>query len=151
MHSTEPVIDWIRLPVSQTEHQPLVYDVSFLRSTKRFPCPFPGFLGSSHTCNGLRLHFISQHLGDRIRILEEHPNPLPLCERCGSQVPAGSLNTCHYAWEKCNQGEESRLRCKTLQHCFKASRVSSQINVETLPLSEDFPYLERTITYSNSD
>ena len=27
-------------------------------------------------------------------------------ERCGHQVPAGSLNTQHYASENCKQGEE---------------------------------------------
>ena len=35
MHRTEPAIDCIRLPVSQTEHQPQVYNVRFPRSTKR--------------------------------------------------------------------------------------------------------------------
>ena len=37
-----------------------------------------------------------QHWGDRIRILEEHPNPLPRCEHCGSQVLAGRLLNRHY-------------------------------------------------------
>ena len=41
MHGMEPAIDWIRLLVSQTEHQHQVYDVSFLRLTKRCPCPLP--------------------------------------------------------------------------------------------------------------
>ena len=36
-HRTEPAIDWIRLLVSQTEHQPQVYDVIFLRSTNQVP------------------------------------------------------------------------------------------------------------------
>ena len=35
MHGTEPEIDWSRMPVSQTEHQPQVYDVIFMRSAKR--------------------------------------------------------------------------------------------------------------------
>ena len=34
MHGTDPVINWIRLPVSQTEHQPQVYNVIFLWLTK---------------------------------------------------------------------------------------------------------------------
>ena len=67
-----------------------------------------------------------------IRILEEHLNPLPWCERCGSQVPTGRLNNRPYVSEKFNQGEERRLRRETLQYCFEASRVSFQINVETL-------------------
>ena len=77
MHGTEPAIDWVRLPFSQTEHQPQVYNVIFLRPKNRFPCPFPGFLGSSHTWNVLRSYFIRQHWGDSISILEEHPNPSP--------------------------------------------------------------------------
>ena len=84
MHRTEPAIDWIRLPVIQTEHLPQVYVVSFPQSTKRLPCPFPGCLVSSHMWNGLRSHFIIQHWGDRIRNLEEHPNPLPSCKHYGS-------------------------------------------------------------------
>ena len=87
IHGMEPSIDWNRLPVSQTEQHPQVYDVSLLRTTKRCPCPFPGCPGYSRTWNGLRLHFISQNWGGSIRILEEHPNPLPKCEFCGIQVP----------------------------------------------------------------
>ena len=84
-------------------------------------------------------------------MLEEHLNPLPKCKHCGSQVPAGRLNTRHYASENCKQGEERRLRCKTLQSCFESSRVSFQFNAEDLPSSEAFPYLGRTIAYNNSD
>ena len=84
-------------------------------------------------------------------ILEEHPNPLPRCERCRSQVPAGRLNTHHYTSYKCKQGEERRLRRETLKRYFEASKVSFQINAETLPPSEAFPYLGRTITYNNSN
>ena len=57
MHVTEPAMDWNRLPVSQTKHHWQVYDVIFPQSTKCYPCPFPSCLGSSHTCNRLRLHF----------------------------------------------------------------------------------------------
>ena len=51
--------------------------------------------------------------------------------------------------EKKRKGEERRLRHKTLQCCFEASRVSSQINAETIPPSEEIPYLVRMITYKN--
>ena len=37
----------------------------------------------------------------------------------------------------------------TLQPCFEASRFSLHINSKTLPLSEEFPYLGRTISYNN--
>ena len=121
MHGMEPAIDWSRMPVSQTEYQLQMYDVIFPPSAKKCPCPLPGNPGSSRTCNGLRLHFNSQHWGDRIRIMEEHPNPFPKCERCRSQFLAGRLNTCHYALDKCNQGEESCLIRKNLQQCFKKS------------------------------
>ena len=120
-------------------------------STKQCPCPFTGCPGSSQMWNGLGLHFSSQHRGDRSRILEEYLNPLSRCERCGSQVPEGRLNTCHYTSEKCKQGEESRLIRETLQLCFETSKVSFQINAETLPPLEDFPYLGWTITYNNSN
>ena len=69
MHGTELEIDWSQLPVSQTEHQPQVYNLRFLQSTKRCPCPFPGFPGFYHMWNGLRLKFISQHRGGRLKIL----------------------------------------------------------------------------------
>ena len=83
--------------------------------------------------------------------MEEHPNPLPKCEHCRSHVLEGRLNTCHYASEKCKQGEDRRLRRENLQRCFEESRVSFQINVETLPPSEAFTYIGRTIAYNNSD
>ena len=97
IHGTNPAIDWSWLPVSQTLYQPQVYNVSFPLMTKRCPLPFPVCPGYSHTWNGLCYHFNRQHWGDRFRILEEHPNPLPRCERCRSQVPMGRLNICHYA------------------------------------------------------
>ena len=63
----------------------------------------------------------------------------------------GRLNTRHYASDKCKQGDERRLRCETLKRCFEASRVSFQINAETIPLLEAFSYLGRTIDYNKSD
>ena len=42
MHWTEPVIDWNRLLVSQTEHLPQVYDIRFRKNTMQFPCTFHG-------------------------------------------------------------------------------------------------------------
>ena len=38
------------------------------------------------------------------RILEDHPNPLPICERCGIQVPEGWINNHHYTLDQCKQG-----------------------------------------------
>ena len=96
MHRTEPAIDWSRLPVSQTVHQPQVYNMRFPHKTKLCPCPFPRFLGLSRTWNVLSSQFNRQKWGDMIRILEEHLNPLPRCEQCGIQVPEGSLNNRHY-------------------------------------------------------
>ena len=75
IHGTEPEIYWNRLLVSKTEHHLQVYDVRLLRTTKRCPSPLPGCPRSSHTWNGLHLHF------SRIMIREEHPNPLPKCKR----------------------------------------------------------------------
>ena len=105
MHTTDPAIDWIWLPVCQTVHQPQVYDVSFPQKTKQCPCPFPVCLVSSRTWNVLQSHFNSQHWGDRIRILEDHSNPLPRCDLYGIQVPEGRLSNRHYTSEECKQGE----------------------------------------------
>ena len=88
MQVIDPTIDWSWLPVIQTEHQPQLYNVRFSRSKKCRPRPFPGCPGSYHTWNGLRLHLNRQYWGNRIKILDEQPNPLPRCERYGSQVPA---------------------------------------------------------------
>ena len=149
MHGKEPAIDWDRLPVCQTEHHPYVYNVRFTRLTKRCPSPFPCCPGSVSTWNGLHSHFNSHKWGDSIRTLEEHPNPLPMCEGCGRQVPGGRPNTRNCASKNCKQGEECRRRHNNLQRCFEASRVSFQINAETLPPSEAFPYLVWKITYNN--
>ena len=113
MQGNEPVIDWIWQTVSHTVQQPQLYDMIFTRMTKKCTCPLPGFLGSSRTWNALRSHFKMQHWGDRIRIMEEHPNPLPRCERCGCQVPTGRLSNRHYMSEKCNQGGEVTLGART--------------------------------------
>ena len=151
MHGTEPTIDWSRLLVSHMEHQPQVHNVRFSRSTKQYPCSFPRFPWSYHTWNGLRSHFICHYCGDRIRVLEEHPNRLPMYECCKIQLPAGRISTCRSASDKFKQVEDRRIRPETLKHCFEASKVLFQINSETLPSSEAFPYLGRTIAYNKSD
>ena len=51
--------------------------------------------------------------------------------------------------EKCRQGEERNLMRDTLQRCFGARRILFQINSETLPPLEAFPYLGRTVAYNN--
>ena len=62
------------------------------------------------------------------------------------------INTRHYMWDKCKQGGgDRRLRRKTLQHFFGASRILFQINAKTLPQTEAFPYLGWKIAYNNSD
>ena len=65
--------------------------------------------------NGLCSYFNRQNWVDRIRILEEHPKPLPRCERCRIQVPAVRLINHHCITDKCKQGEERSLRFETLQ------------------------------------
>ena len=42
MQETEPAINWIRLMVRHTVHQPQVYNTRFPRTMKQCPCPFPG-------------------------------------------------------------------------------------------------------------
>ena len=37
IHGTEPDIDWNRLPVSQMDHIPQAFDVSFPKGTSQFP------------------------------------------------------------------------------------------------------------------
>ena len=96
-------------------------------------------------------HFSRQHWGYRIRILVKHPNPLPRCDQCRSQVPVGRLNNRHYTSDKCKQGEERHLRYKTIQRRFEAIMVSFHINAKTLPPLEVFPYLGQTIAYNNRD
>ena len=61
------------------------------------------------------------------------------------------LNTRQYVLEKCKQGEEICLRRETLKRCVEASMISFHINVETLHLSNTFPYLGQMITYNNSN
>ena len=95
MHGTYPEIYRNRLPTSQTEHLPQVYDARFLNGTTQWPWTFPGWPGSSWTWNGLRNSFNCQHWGDRIIILDKHPTPFPKCDLCRSQVPLWRLNSFH--------------------------------------------------------
>ena len=89
----------------------------------------------------LALSLQQANWGNSIRILEDHPNPLPRCERCGIQVTMVQINNRPYVLENYKQGEDRCIRRKTLQRCFEASRVLFHINEETLPPSEAFPYL----------
>ena len=151
MHRTETVNEWNQLPVSHTVNQPQVYDVIFQRLTNQCSCSFHGCPGYSCTWNGLLSNLKMQHWGGWIRILEKHPNPIPRCKRCRSQVSVERLSNHHYMSDKCNKGEKRRLRRKTLQQCFEESRVLFQINSKTLPLLEAFPYLSRTIATNSRD
>ena len=151
MHGTETEIDLNRFPDSHMEHIPQVFDVTLPRSTSQFPCPLPGYLGYSHTCNGLWNHFNHQNWGDSLQILEDHPTPSPKCKRCGSQVTPWHLGNRHYESYKLWLGEECRIIRTTLQHCFEASWVPISVNTDPLVLVAAFPYLGRTVAYNNSD
>ena len=131
------------------EHHTQVYDVRFPWKKKRCPSLFPGWTGSSCNCNGLRYHFSSQQWGGIIRILEDHPTPLPKCDFWGIQFPSGRLSTRHYVSENFKLVEEWRLRRKKLQRWFEASRVLFQINADSLPPPDYFPYLGKKIDYNN--
>ena len=68
-----------------------------------------------------------------------------------SRPPLLRLNSCHYNSYKCRLGEAIRICRDTLQHFFEASRVSIWVNVDPLEPADNFPYLDLTITYNNSD
>ena len=104
MHGTDIEIYRNQLSVIQTEHPPQVYDNSIPKSTMQCPFPLPRLPGSYRTWNGPRNHFNQQHWGDSIRILEEHPSPLPKCNYCESQVLSWCLKSLHYELEKCRLG-----------------------------------------------
>ena len=87
--------------------------MSFPRTTKQCPFPFPGFLVSSRTWNCIQSHFNRQYWGDRIRILQDNPNPLPRCESCRSQVPEGRLSNRHYMSNKCKKGRKGASGART--------------------------------------
>ena len=95
MHGTEPAIDWSRLAVSQMEHQPQVYDVGLYGQLSNALSPYPGPQDSPAHGISCACTLSTSSGGGRIRILEEHPNPLPKCKRCGSQVPEARLNIHH--------------------------------------------------------
>ena len=92
IHGTEPDIDWNRLPVSQMDHIPRVFNVSFQKDTSQFPYSFTGCPGFSWTWNDLRNNLNQHHWGIIMQILEEHPPPSPNLRsvversRCGASV-----------------------------------------------------------------
>ena len=47
LHSTNPDIDWDRLPFIHTEYLPHVYEVRFPNAMQSCHCPFPGCPGTS--------------------------------------------------------------------------------------------------------
>ena len=61
IHGTEMAIDWNRLPVSETEYHPQVYNVRFPLEKKRCPQPIPRCPVSSPTFTSLLNHFIIHH------------------------------------------------------------------------------------------
>ena len=63
LHGTEPLIDWDRLPVSQTEHLPLVYKVRFPTKIQSCQCLFSGCPSTSHSRSVLNNHFRRLHWG----------------------------------------------------------------------------------------
>ena len=113
----EPPINWNRLPVSQAEHLPQMFEVSLPKVTAKWKCAFTGFPGSSCTWSGLRNHFNQQNWGDSLIILEENPSPLPHYERCECQGPPRTLKTDttqqKSASSERNNGREG-IHCKTV-------------------------------------
>ena len=105
MHSTDPEIDWNRLPFSKKEHIPQVYDIRSPKYMTQCPCPFYSCLGSSHIWNRLRNNFNRQNWGDSIIILKDHPPPCPNFDRCRSQVPPRGGLTVATTSQRSNRSE----------------------------------------------
>ena len=75
LHRTDLEIDWDRLPMSQHECLPQLYEVSSPKTTSKCQRPFQGCPGPSRTRSGLRNHFNRTHWKHRIQILEYNPMP----------------------------------------------------------------------------
>ena len=56
IHGTKPDINWGRLPVSQTEHQKMVYQLSFLGTLAMCQCPVLRFSGVYRNRSGIQRH-----------------------------------------------------------------------------------------------
>ena len=151
LNGTESDIDWGYLSVSQIEHLPLVYEVSFPTTIQSCQCPFPGCPGTSWIWSGMRNYFSRLHCEDNILILEEHPSTFPYCERCKLQGPPWLLNNSHYNTKSCHLGQERQRRWETLQRCFKSNQVAIKVNLNPLEATTAFLYLGHTIVYNNSD
>ena len=95
LHGTDLYIDWDWLPVIRKEHRMLVYEVSFPINMKSLQCPFTGYPRKFRSRSGLQNHFSRLNWGYSILILEEHPKPLPHCERCEWKVTPWLLNNHH--------------------------------------------------------
>ena len=90
LHVTDLAVYWGRLPVIQTEHLPLVYEVIFQTNIQLCQCPFPGCPGTFLSSSGLRNHFIrinwgvggalslsKKNIHDRFHILNSASNRCP--------------------------------------------------------------------------
>ena len=83
-------------------------------------------------CNAIVASSPSCHAGELGSILSAYtdpggaPQPLPMCEQCGSQDPLGRINNRNYTSDKCNQGEERRFNVASILvgSCSRSTQIT---------------------------
>ena len=85
-----------------------VYKVSFPRIINLVEYLVEGCLAMKKTPGRLMEHFMFRHCKSKVAILQEGPEPLPLCNKCGMHIQA----TRHFNYQhsdKCHKLTERRL------------------------------------------
>ena len=93
---------------------PEIYMVLFLRILKLVECPVEGFPERAKTPGILGENFMYGQWKSKVAIMQEVPELLPRCEKCGMHMPAANIFK-HRQSEKCHKATERRLRRRDVE------------------------------------
>jgi hypothetical protein len=113
-------------------------------------CPVPNCTYHTNTSYKMRQHFRSHHVKDTIVVIEDGPDPLPKCPKCG--IFQKNVGEVHQQSSTCKQFA-MRLNAKNMQihNEMIAENTTFTVFGETIENVHEFKYLGRIVTDTDDD
>jgi hypothetical protein len=121
-----------------------------VNGTDETNCPIPNCMYSTSTSSKMRQHFRSRHVKATIAIMEDGPEPLPKCPKCG--IFQKNIGEKHQQSATCKEWT-LRLQARITQEQNETLVRNTTFTVfgETIENVHEFKYLGRIVTDTDDD
>jgi hypothetical protein len=123
------------------------YTVSITKGRKKV-CPVEGCLAKAACGYQMRRHFVSQHTGDTVIILQEGPVPLPRCASCGM---FSTTALAHPETSECKKWTKRAEKETKQGEKAKAMQTKFYVNGQAVQQVTEFKYLGRVLDAEDND